>query len=43
MSAALPSTMKLLQIEAPGRAVWKDAPVPVPGPGEVLVRVRAAA
>ncbi len=43
MSAALPSTMKLLQIEAPGRAVWKDAPVPVPGPGEVLVRVLGVA
>ena len=31
--------MKLLQIEAPGLAVWKDAPVPVPAPGEVLVKV----
>jgi threonine dehydrogenase-like Zn-dependent dehydrogenase len=31
--------MKILQIEEPGRAVWKDAPVPVPGPGEVLLRV----
>ena len=31
--------MKLLQIEAPGRAVWKDAPMPVPAPGEVLLRV----
>lgn len=35
----LPSKMKWLQIEAPGRAVWKDAPVPVPAVGEVLVRV----
>jgi len=35
--------MKLLQIEAPGRAVWKDAPVPSPGPGEVLVRIRGIA
>jgi threonine dehydrogenase-like Zn-dependent dehydrogenase len=39
----LPATMKILQIEAPGRAVWKDTPLPVPGPGEVLVRVRAVA
>jgi len=31
--------MKILQIEEPGRAVWKDTPVPVPGTGEVLVRV----
>jgi len=31
--------MKILQIEEPGRAVWKDAPVPAPGPGEVLLRV----
>lgn len=38
-----PSQMKLLQIEAPGRAAWKDAPVPTPGPGEVLVRIRAVA
>jgi threonine dehydrogenase-like Zn-dependent dehydrogenase len=35
----IPSRMKLLQIEAPGRAVWKDAPVPVPAAGEVLVRI----
>lgn len=31
--------MKTLQIEAPGQAVWKDAPTPEPGPGEVLVKV----
>lgn len=36
---SLPSRMKILQIEAPERASWKDAPVPVPGPGEVLMRV----
>ncbi len=36
---AIPSTMKLLQIEAPGRAAWKDAPTPEPSPGEVLLRV----
>ena len=35
--------MKLLQIEAPGRAVWKDAPVPVPAPGEVLIKVLGVA
>ncbi len=35
--------MKLLQIEAPGRAAWKDAPVPVPAAGEVLVRVLGVA
>jgi threonine dehydrogenase-like Zn-dependent dehydrogenase len=39
----LPAHMKLLQIEAPGRAVWKDAPVPVPAPGEVLIKVLAVA
>jgi len=38
-----PHQMKILQIEAPGRAVWKDAPVPTPGLGEVLVRIRAVA
>ncbi len=31
--------MKALQIEAPGRAVWKDAPMPKPAAGEVLVKV----
>lgn len=31
--------MKALQIEAPGRAVWKDVPRPVPADGEVLVKV----
>ncbi len=39
----IPSTMKLLQIEAPGKVAWKDAPVPQPGPGEVLVRLRGIA
>jgi 3-hydroxyethyl bacteriochlorophyllide a dehydrogenase len=38
-----PATMKSLQIVAPGRAEWKDYPVPAPGPGEVLVCVRAVA
>lgn len=35
----IPERMKELSIEAPGRAVWKDAPVPVPAEGEVLVRI----
>ncbi|MDP2136487.1 MAG: zinc-binding dehydrogenase [Candidatus Didemnitutus sp.] len=39
----LPTQMKRLQIDAPGRAVWGDAPVPEPGPGEVLIRVEAVA
>lgn len=39
----IPTTMKLLQIESPGHAAWKDWPVPAPGPGEVLVRIEAIA
>jgi len=35
--------MKLLQLEAPGRAVWRDAEVPRPAAGEVLVRILAVA
>ena len=35
----IPERMKELSIEAPGRAVWRDAPVPVPAAGEVLVRI----
>ena len=35
--------MKTLQIEAPGRATWKDVPVPAPAAGEVLVRVEGVA
>jgi threonine dehydrogenase-like Zn-dependent dehydrogenase len=35
--------MKLLHLEAPGRAVWREAPVPRPGAGEVLVRILAVA
>lgn len=31
--------MKQLQIVAPGMVVWRDAPVPEPGPGQVLVKV----
>lgn len=33
------STMKLLQIDEPGRAVWREVPRPTPRPGEVLVKV----
>lgn len=33
--------MKQLQILQPGKAVWHDAPKPVPSPGEALVRVEA--
>jgi threonine dehydrogenase-like Zn-dependent dehydrogenase len=39
----LPHSMKLLHLEAPGRAVWREAPVPRPGAGEVLVRILAVA
>jgi len=35
----MPNTMKQLQIVEPGKAEWRDAPVPQPGPGEVLVKV----
>jgi threonine dehydrogenase-like Zn-dependent dehydrogenase len=31
--------MKTLQIESPGKAAWKDAPTPEPGPGEALIKV----
>ena len=33
------TTMKTLQILKPGETVWRDAPVPLPGADEVLVRV----
>lgn len=32
-------TMKVLHIEEPGRAVWREGPRPDPQPGEVLLRV----
>jgi 2-desacetyl-2-hydroxyethyl bacteriochlorophyllide A dehydrogenase len=32
--------MKSLILEQPGALVWEDVPVPVPGAGEALVRVR---
>ncbi|MEO6874957.1 MAG: zinc-binding dehydrogenase [Opitutaceae bacterium] len=39
----IPERMKVLSIEAPGRAAWHDAPVPVPAAGEVLVRILGVA
>ncbi|MCE7980511.1 MAG: hypothetical protein DYG89_04910 [Caldilinea sp. CFX5] len=33
------TTMKLLQILAPGEVVWREAPLPQPSTGEVLVKV----
>lgn len=33
------NSMKILQIEAPGQPVWRQAPVPVPKAGEVLLKV----
>lgn len=35
--------IKQLRIDAPGRAVWRDAPIPDPKPGQVLVRVLGVA
>ena len=32
--------MKILSLDQPGSLVWKEAPTPVPGEGEALVRVR---
>lgn len=34
-------SMKILQIVAPGEVEWRDAPIPQPGVGEVLVKVAA--
>ena len=34
---------KVLQYEAAGRPVWKDAPMPKPGPDQVLVKVLGVA
>lgn len=31
--------MRVLQIAEPGRAAWRETPVPAPAPGEVLVKV----
>lgn len=45
MSPALPSAMRAVIVREPGAPesmVLADLPLPVPGPGEVLVRVQAA-
>ena len=43
MTADLPSTMRALRKAAPGPGLeLVDAPVPTPGPGEILVEVAAA-
>ena len=36
-------TMKSLVLVEPGKLVLEERPVPSPGPGEVLIRVKAAA
>ncbi len=42
MTRALPATMRAMVLEAPKRPlVLRELPVPVPGPGEVLLRVEA--
>jgi 2-desacetyl-2-hydroxyethyl bacteriochlorophyllide A dehydrogenase len=42
-ASAAPSTMKAVRLIAPGRKLENQkVPVPTPGPGEVLVRVKAA-
>lgn len=35
----IPATMRQLQLAAPRTPGWQEVPVPVPGPGEVLMRV----
>lgn len=35
----MPETMQALQILEPGKAAWKEFPVPEPGPDEALVKV----
>src|SRR5580700_2646297 len=45
MPAELPKTMTAMAIKAPGGPevlVAQERPLPVPGPGEILIRVRAA-
>src|SRR5512143_3936914 len=45
-SARWRSTMKAVRLQQPGSVdhyVYEDAPDPAPGPGDVLVRVRAVA
>ncbi|WP_341482271.1 NAD(P)-dependent alcohol dehydrogenase [Arthrobacter caoxuetaonis] len=36
---SLPSTMRVSVLDAPGKLRLEERPVPVPGPGEVLVRI----
>ena len=40
-TAALPASMEALVLLEPGRFEIREVPVPTPGPGEVLARVRA--
>lgn len=40
-SAAIPTTMRSAVLTAVGQIELRDAPVPVPAPGQVLVRLRA--
>lgn len=40
---SIPSKMKAMVIEAPDEYRIKDIEVPEPGPGEVLVRIKAVA
>lgn len=42
-AAGIPSTMSVGVITAPGAVELRDVPVPLPGPGEVLIRIRATA
>ncbi|HWG62118.1 MAG TPA: alcohol dehydrogenase catalytic domain-containing protein [Streptosporangiaceae bacterium] len=41
MSAALPATMQAAVLAEFGSLTLDEVPVPIPGPGEILVRVRA--
>ena len=43
LASRVDDMMKQLLIEAPGTAVWKEAPLPAPGHGEVLIKVLAVA
>jgi len=42
MTEPLPQTMKSLILQEPGRITLEDVPVPIPGHGEILIRVKAA-
>jgi L-iditol 2-dehydrogenase len=43
MNPVLPEKMKALVLPAPGKFEIQDVPVPVPGPAEVLCKIRAVA